>query len=197
MPGTATNVVNEPVWVLYGDAIGSLTNLGYTAKGSDVTVNIGQNWIPQMVAQTGEMPIEMYDNGQTIEVTIEFAEVVNWDLWPEVFSMSEKQDDDTTATWDRIVSHSESAVSLVGTKGTDNAKMLVLRPIELYTDATTETARDFVIPQAVCTNVGEIPFGIDNPQILPVTFTGIGDPAASDGEVLWYRGRTTGTWTAE
>jgi hypothetical protein len=52
---------------------------------------------------------------------------------------------------------------------------------------------------AVCTNVSEIPFGIETPQTVTATFTAIGNPAATDGAKLWYRGLTTalvGDWAA-
>jgi hypothetical protein len=128
---------------------------------------------------------------------VEFAEVVNWDLWAEVFKMGEKQTDVSTPPETRFTSHSESATTiLAGTKGTSLAQMLVLRPATDWTDAATETDRDFVIPLALCTNVDAIPFGAETPMILPVTFEGIGNPDASDGEVLWHRGRVTGTWAA-
>ena len=183
--GTATNAVNEPVWVLIGSAIGSLTVLGYTAEGSDVSVNIGQNWIPRTHAQTGQMPTDFYDGGQTIEVTVDFDEVVNWDLWPEAFQMGEKQVDTDTVPANRFTSHKIAAVTLAGTAASTLSQILVLRPTALYVDATTETVRDFVVPKAFCSNVGEIPFGLESPNILPVTFSGIGDPAATDGAFLW------------
>jgi hypothetical protein len=197
-PGTVGNLVNEPCWVLLGSAIGTLTLLGYTAKGSDVVVTPGLNWIPQMAAQTGEMPLEMYENGQTMEVTVDFAEVVNWDLWQELFLAGEKQEDQATPPDNRFTSHKIADVSLVGRKGTDSAQILLLRPVELYADTTTETVRDFVIPQAVCTNLGDIPFGIETPQTVSATFTAIGDPSATDGAMLWYRGLTTAdtAWAA-
>ena len=198
MAGTVSNLVNEPVWVLVGADIDSLAALGYTAKGSDVTITPGQNWIPQMAAQTGEMPLELYDNGQTLEVSVDFAEVVNWDLWPELFLSGEKQLDQATPPDNRFTSHQIADVTLVGRKGTSVDQFLVLRPVELYADAATETVRDFVVPMAVCTNVAEIPFGIETPQTITATFTAIGNPAASDGSVLWHRGLTTAdtTWAA-
>jgi hypothetical protein len=175
-----------------------MTALGYTGEDGGVSVNITQEWVPRTVAQCGVMPVEMYGNGQTIEVTVDLAEVVNWDLWANAFRMGEKQADGTTPTAiNRFVSHDADATVLVGETGTSLDQYLILRPTALWVDADTTTVRDFVVPQAICTNVGEIPFGVETPQILPLTFMGIGNPAASDGEVLWYRGHTTapaGSW---
>jgi hypothetical protein len=167
-----------------------MTALGYTAEGSDVTVNIGQNWIPRTHHQTGQMPTNFYDGGQTIEVTIDFDEIVNWDLWAEVFKIGEKQVDSGCSENVRFTGHASSPL-LSGTAATSLDQFLILRPTALYTDADTETARDFVIPRAIPTNLGDIPFGLETPNIVPVTFMGIGDPSATDGSVLWYRGLTT------
>jgi hypothetical protein len=198
MPGTVSNTKNEPVWVLVGSAMNSLTNLGYVNTG-DVNINIGQNWIDATFHQTGAMPLEGYDNGQTIEVTLEFSEICNWDLWAEVLKMGEKQVDSSCSSNVRFASHSEAtAVVLAGTTATSLTQFLCLRPAALYADTSTETARDFVVPQALCVSIDSIPFNTETPNILPVTFRGYGNPAASDGEILWYRGLTTatGTWGA-
>jgi hypothetical protein len=195
LPGTASNRIHEPVWVLIGADEDNLTNLGYCNTG-DVTVDIGQNWVVSTSAQTGEMPLDFYDNGQTIEVTCEFQEVINWDLWAEAFLMGSTQTNTETPQDTRFTSHDEDVTgALVGQSGLALAQMLVLRPVALYTDTSTQTERDFVVVQALCTNVGSIPFGVATPQVLPLTFSGIADMSATDGAVLWYRGKTDGTWS--
>jgi hypothetical protein len=194
--GTVSNTKHEPVWVLVGADTANLTNLGYVNSG-DVSINIGQNWVDATFHQTGAMPLEGYDNGQTCEVTVEFAEICNWDLWAEVFKMGEKQEDSGCASNIRFASHSESTSAVMaGTTATSLTQVLVLRPAALYTNATTETVRDFVIPQALCVSVDSIPFNTETPNILPVTFRAYGNTDASDGQVLWYRGLTTAPDTA-
>ena len=199
MAGTVANLVNEPVWVLAGAGMDSLALLGYTAKGSDVTVNIGQNWVPKHAHQTGELVLDMYDNGQTCEITVDFAEVLDIDLWIALFSAGQQQDDTDSPINERFTSHKIADVSLVGRSALTVDQFICLRPIRLYADAATETAGDFVIPQGVCTNVGEFLYGIETQQSMPATFTAIADPAAADGTVLWYKGLTTegaGAWAA-
>ncbi len=196
--GTVSNTKNEPVWVLVGADIDNLTNLGYVNSG-DVSINIGQNWIDATFHQTGAMPLEGYDNGQTIEVTVEFSEICNWDLWPEAFKVGEKQVDSSCSSNVRFTSHSEAtAAVMAGTTATSLTQYLCLRPAALYAAAATETVRDFVVPQALCVSVDSIPFNTETPNILPVTFRGYGNTDASDGEILWYRGLSTpvGTWGA-
>lgn len=195
---TVSNTKNEPVWVLLGADMDNLTNMGYVNTG-DVTITPGQNWIDATFHQTGAMPLEGYDNGKTLEVTVEFAEICNWDLWAEVFKMGEKQVDSSCTANLRFASHSgSSSVVLAGTTATSLTQYLVLRPAALYVSAAADTVRDFVVPQALCVSVDAIPFNTETPNILPVTFRAYGNPAASDGEVLWYRGATTsvGSWGA-
>jgi len=191
MPGLVAYTKNEPVWVLVGADIDNLTNLGYVNTG-DVNINIGQNWVDATFHQTGAMPMEGYDNGQTIEVTVEFSEICNWDLWAEVFKIGEKQEDSGCASNIRFTGHGESAALVfAGTTATSLAQYLCLRPAALYVDATTQTVRDFVIPRALAVAVDTIPFNTETPNILPVTFRGYANPMASDGEILWYRGMST------
>lgn len=182
--------------MLVGETMDALTNLGYVNTG-DVNVNIGQNWVDVTFHQTGAMVVEGYDNGQTIEATVEFSEICNWDLWAELFKMGEKQEDSGCASHVRFAGHSSSASAvLAGTTATSLTQYLCFRPVSLYSDATTETVRDFVIPQALCVNTDTIPFNTETPNILPVTFRGYGNPGAGNGEILYYRGLTTAPDTA-
>ena len=198
MSGVLSYTKNEPVWVLVGQTYDALTNLGYVNTG-DVNINIGKNWVDATFHQTGAMPLEGYDNGQTIEVTVEFSEICNWDLWAELFKTGEKQVDDGCSSNVRFTSHaSASGTPMTGTTATTLTQMLFLRPVALYADASTETERDFVIPRALCVSIDTIPFNTETPNILPVTFRGYGDPGAANGEALYYRGLTTsiGAWGA-
>ena len=192
MAGSVANLIHEPVWVLLGVDEDTLANLGYINTG-DVTVTPGINYVDQMTHQTGALIVQKYENGQTLEITLEFAEIINWDVWAAAFRMGEEQEDAASPPLSRFASHTIAGGADVGTKGTTKAQMLVLRPMALYVDDATETARDFVVPQALCTNVDSIPFGIETPHILPVTFEAIGDPSATDGSVLWHYGPTTPT----
>lgn len=198
MPGTSTNVVNEAVWVLKGADMDNLTALGYTAKGSDVTLNINENIVDQLVAQMGETPIDGYFNGTTAEITVDFAELVNWNLWPEILVNGELQYNDETPPDNRYASNRIADTTFVGRKCSSVWEYLVLRPIELYTDPTTETVRDWVFPRVVAVNTDSITFGIESPQVAPVTFRAYGDDTATDGANVFYRGKfvDAATWTA-
>lgn len=201
MPGTVSYLNHEPVSVLFGAAIGSLTNLGFCAEG-DITVTVPTEWVPQMTHQTGAATVEAYYKGGTPTIDVTFSEINNWDLWETVFMAAEKQRDTATPPNTRVAGL-EIAKSLagnyIGHKATSVAKFLVLRPVQLYVSAVAETARDWVFPKSFCSNVAAIPFGVDTPNAFTATFTALFDSAIVDGANQWTRGLKTalsGAWVA-
>lgn len=193
MAGTATYLNHEPVWLVYNAVL-----LGLIDEG-DVTVTINEDWVDQVCHQTGSHVLQSYFKGAQVNVEASLAEITNLDNWAVAFPTAQKQKDTATPPINRIAGGSATTTTpYIGTTATSVAKVLILRPASLYVDASTETARDFLIPKAFCRAVGAIPFGIDSANVLPLTFSGIFDPAATEGEYLWIRGKLTGTgaWTA-
>jgi len=193
MAGTATYLNHGPMWVIY-----NAVNLGFLNEG-EVTLTINQDWVDQLCHQTGSHVVQSYFKGEQVDVEASLAEITNLDNWVVAFQTAQKQKDTATPPINRIASGSATTTApYIGTTATSVAKVLILRPVSLYTDASTETAQDFVIPKAFCRNAGAIPHGIDTANVLPLHFSGIFDPAATEGEYLWVRGKLTGTgaWTA-
>ncbi len=194
MPGTVANLFHEQVWVVYNDVL-----LGLTGEG-DVTVSWNTEWIDQMAQQTGGHILESYEKGGPPTIQVNLAEIANLDNFVVAFAAGQKQVDTDTTPNNRFAGGSLTAnAAYTGTKASAVASQLVLRPTSLYTDGTTETVRDMMFPKAWCRNVDDIPFGIDTPAELSLTFGVLFDPAATDGDYEWIRGLETavaGTWAA-
>ncbi len=183
-----------PAWVLFNDVL-----LGFTNEG-DISISMNQEWVSQTVAQAGANEVQAYNKGGTPTISVELAEIYNWDNWIVAFPNAEKQADDATPPANRIAGHSATTTTeYIGQKATSVAQNLVIRPAVDYTDETTETANDFLIPLAYCSSVGDIPFGVDTPMVLPLEFRALFDPAATLGANQWIYGMdadATGTWAA-
>ena len=196
MPGTVSYLNHEPLWVVHGS---SATLLGFSSEG-DITVSFNEEWVDQMTHQTGAYVLESYHKGGPVTIEVSLAEINNWDNWVEAFPTGEKQVDTDTVPNARFSPHKLAAnTPYIGTKATAVASDLILRPVADYVDVSTETTRDLTFPLAWCRNVDAIPFGIDTPSELALTFGVLFDPAATSGEHTWIRGlmsEVTGAWAA-
>jgi len=177
-----------------GADMDNLVNLGLLNEG-DVTLTITPSWVDQTCHPTGDYILEKYYKGSTIVVEAELAEVTNYDMWEIACPTGEKQMDASTPPLNRFAGNKASTTEpYIGQKGTSLDQYVCLRPVSLYVDASTETARDLVIPQAI--NVGGVPMalGIDSAHVLPLEIHGMFNPSATEGEHLWWNGITDGTW---
>ncbi len=194
MPGTATYLNHVPSWVILNDVL-----LGFTNDG-DISVNMNQEWVSQFTTQTGANEVQAYNKGGTPTISVDLAEVYNWDNWIAAFPNAEKQVDTDTPVNNRIAGHDAAGTAqYVGQKATTVALQLVIRPVTDYTDETTETGNDFFFPLTYCANVGDIPFGLDTPLSLSLEFRALFNPAASLGQYQWVYGLETegaGAWVA-
>ena len=194
MPGTVGNLFHEPVWVVFNDVLLGLCNEG------DITVSWNSEWIDQMSHQTGGHIIESYEKGGSPTVQVDLAEISNLDNWIVAFPVAQKQVDTDTTPNNRVTGGSLTTnAPYIGTKATAVASQLVLRPQAQYADTTTEKTRDMVFQKAWCRNVDDIPFSIDTPSTLSLTFGVLFDPTATQGDYEWIRGLETevsGAWTA-
>jgi hypothetical protein len=193
--GDVTLQNHIPVWVIFGT-----TNLGLCDEG-DITVEMNESWVNQLSHQTGRTPIDSFYAGNAPIVNITFIEVMNWDLWKVAFPYGEKQQDTFTPPHTRFVPTrivDNTSSRFVGHRATGIANELILRPEYTYNAAATEEAIDVHFPKAFCSSVGTIPFSVDTPNRLPMTFTVLRDIAASSGQSPWYRGlkTPTGSWVA-
>jgi hypothetical protein len=194
LPGTVSYINNEPVWVVYNTVL-----LGLTEPGG-CTVNITPGYEMRTAEQTGDSPIDAIFTGVTATVDVTLSEIDNEDNWVVAFPHAEKQEDTSTPPSIRVAGNSTTATTpYVGQKATSIDAPLILRPQSEYTDVSTEETGDLVFPTAFCNNVGEIVFALKSGNTLPLTFTALFDPSATQGENLWYRGLLTegdGTWAA-
>lgn len=191
MPGTGSNAAHRPVWVIFNNTV-----LGYTAEG-EITARMQETWVDQVAHQTGAQPINAYHKGGNVEIDVNLIEVDNWDLWPIAFPVGTKQQDTATPLNTRFTAYGTSAGNFIGTKASSVAAQLVLRPQDAYTTVSAETQYDLVIPLAFVKNVGDIPFGIDVPNQLALTFGALLDATQTDGSNSWFRGLETpgtGAW---
>ncbi len=194
--GTVSYMSNTPIVPIYDD-----TALGFTE--GPTTVNITEEWVDQTTAQTGRYVLDRYAVRGMVTVTMQLKEVRNWDVLALLFPMGEKQIDTSTPPLTRFVGNritDATSTGYTGDKATAHAKELKLSPVADY-DGTpaNETTFDFVIPLCIPSVDGAIPFDIETPEILEVTFTALFDPAATEGDYLWVRGLMTavgGAWAA-
>jgi len=194
--GTISYMSNTPIVPIYKD-----TALGFTEGAT--TVNITEEWVDQMSAQTGRYPLDAYAVRGIVTCTMQLKEVRNWDVLALLFPMGEKQIDTSTPPSTRFVGNritDATSTGYTGDKASSHWGELKLSPVSDY-DGTpaNETTYDFVIPQAIPGVNGAIPFDIEAPEVLEVTFTGYFDPAATEGDYMWIRGLQTalsGSWAA-
>lgn len=193
MPGTVSYTNNEPMWIVYNSTL-----LGFCGEG-DVTLSIKGEWVDKLSHQTGNYLLDAFWKGERATVTADFSEVDNWDNWAVAFPIGEKQEDTDTPPNNRIVSNSSTAnTPYIGARAESHDAKLILRPVALYVDASTETVRDVVLPKAFVREMGDVVYSIDNEELLPITWEALFDPDASSGAHLWFRGleTATGAWSA-
>lgn len=198
MAGTASYLNHEQMFILAGtDMTSTMTLLGIIGEG-DVTLTISQDWADETIGSSTYVK-EKYFKGAQAYFEATLAEIGNIDTWAAIFLLSEVQEDTASPPLNRIVSNSSTAAAqYFGQKATSHAKIWCLRPVTLYTDATTETARDIVFPRGIAMPNGAMELGIDSAHVAPFRVDALYDPADTLGEHLWYRGITTptGAWTA-
>lgn len=194
LPGTVSYVNNEPVWVVYNTVL-----LGFTEPGG-CTVNITPGYEMRLAEQTGDSPIDAFYTGTTATIDVSLSEIDNADNWTVAFPFAEQQKETSTPPEIRVAGNSTTTTTpFVGQKATSIDAPLILRPQSEYTDVSTEETGDLVFPTAFCSNVAELAFALKSGNVLPLTFTALFNPAATQGENLWYRGlltEGTGAWVA-
>lgn len=111
------------------------------------------------------------------------------------FPTGSKQSDGSSGTrFSPTLITAGTSTPFAGIKASSLAQKLILRPATQYVDASTEKSRDFWVPKAFCSGVGDMIFETDAPQALDMTFQTLFIPTAGEGEHSWIYGLSTGTW---
>ena len=185
MANDATKLNHEPVQVIFNSV-----DLGICEPGG-VSVSWQSEWVFQQGAQTGNRNLQGYFKGSNPTISVSLAQIDDLSSWEILFPTADNQ---TSSSDTRIAGDLAAANSpWVGQKATVYAKKLVLRPVR-GGDLTAEYLFDVVFPLAICTNPGDMTLDLDSPMLLPMEFSTLFDPAASEGEQHWFRGLETGTW---
>ena len=163
-----TNVKLGVCSVTYND-----TDLGHTKGG--VTVTYEPTYHDMTVDAYGETVIDKRLLGEKLTATVPLAESTLANLQiaiPEGTTSGSKM----------------SIGSSVGDALSDEAKVLVLHPVENAVDNLDD---DVVFYKAVVASSVEIPYANDGERILEVEFVALLDESQSDGEYLGFIGDST------
>lgn len=149
-------------------------DLGYTKGGVEVTVET--ETYEATVDQFGNTPIAEKITGRMVEATVPLAETTLENL-VAIMPGSNLVTDGTDATIQKV-----DVTTSVGTNLLDEAKKLVLRPIENTTDyntslASDDSSDDFVIPKAATPGSLTFAYRLDEERIYNCTFKGYPDPS--------------------
>lgn len=150
-------------------------NIGHTLGG--VTFTAAREFTKVMVDKYGSTPIDFILNGTT--ATIEFV-LAQDEYRQRDISMPESSSYDGAGSLDRADIGGDAGYSL-----RTDAKELRIHPLKR---AVSDFTDDIVIYKAVSTGDVEVPYKVDEQQVVPITMTALVDEAYGVGRRLGHIG---------